>query len=91
MEDSLRRRLGNPLKGSRMQLERRPRSAHPYEGPGSGRSSRLTELQSGGADGSVDDPGQSTVLYAANMPRRQSKLHGVGSRGAWEGRLHQRG
>jgi len=72
-------------------LERRPRSARPYEGPGSGRSSRLTELQSGEADGLVDDPWESTVLYAVNTPRRQSKLHGVGSRGAWEGRLRPRG
>ena len=83
-EDHLRRRLvGDPLGGSRLQvLERRPRSAHPYEGPGSGRSSRLAELQSVGVDGPINDLGESVVLYAVNMPQRQSKLHGVSSRGA---------
>ena len=92
MEDNPQRRSGDPLEGSRTQLlERRPCSARPYEGPGSGRSSRLAEHQSGEVDGSVDDPGESTVLYAVNTPWRQSKLHGVGSRGAWEGRLRPRG
>jgi len=92
MEDNVRRRVGDPLKGSRTQLmERRPCSVRPYEGPGSGRSSRLAELQSGEVDGSVDDPGDSTVLYAVNRPRKQSKLHGLSSRGAWEGRLRPRG
>ena len=92
MEDNLRQDVGDPLEGSRMQLmERRPCSAHLYEGPGSGRSSRLAELQSSGVDGSVDDPGDSTVLYAVNTPRRQSKLHGLSSRGAWKGRLRPRG
>jgi len=72
-------------------MERRPCSAHLYEGPESGRSSRLAELRSGGVDGSVEDQGDSTVLYAVNTPQRQNKLQGVSLRGAWEGRLRPSG
>ena len=83
------------LGGSRSQLlERQPRSAHPYEGLRSGRSSRLAELQSVGVDDPVEDPRESIVVHAVKTPQsmqRQSKLHGVSSRGAWEGRLHPRG
>ena len=71
-----------------------PRLARPYEGPGSGRSSRLAELQSVGVDDPVDDPRESVVVHAVQMLRsvqRQGKLRGVSSRGAWEGRLRPRG
>jgi len=61
------------------------------EGPDSGRSSRLVELRSVGVDGSTDDPGDATVCYAVNTPRRQNKLRNVNSRGAWENRLRSRG
>ena len=71
-------------------MERWLCSARPYKGPESGKSSRLAELQSSGVGDLVNDPGDSTVLYVVNT-RRKSKLQGLGSRGAWEGRLHPRG
>ena len=83
------------LGGNRSQLlERRPRSAHPYEGPRSGRSSRLAELPSVGVGDPIEVPRESIEVQAVKTPRstqRQSKLYGVCSCGAWEGRLHPRG
>jgi len=83
------------LGGSRSQLlERRPRSGYSYEGPRSGRSSRLAELQSVGVDDPVEVPRESIEVHAVKTPRsmlRQNKLQGVSSRGAWEGRLHPLG
>ena len=63
----------------------------PDRDPESGRSSRHAEQHSIGVDGSTGDPGDATVCYAVNTPRRQNKLRSVSSRGAWEGRLCSRG